>query len=231
MADVAVPLTVCPYKNLVFTKILAVPRPYIWGTNHLAAMRTFETTPLLQGLAAEVATFRALAQAELAPLPTATLLQSPGPGQWSLAQILEHLNSYGQYYLPALASALAQAPPARGRHFTSGWLGDYFARSMQPGPQGQINNPMKALKGHRPGPHLPAQSGLETFVAQQTQLLALLHQAEGRDLAAQRIGITLTPLIRLKTGDVFRFLVAHQTRHFWQAKRALAAVRQPTEVG
>ncbi|MCU0451793.1 MAG: DinB family protein [Bernardetiaceae bacterium] len=193
-------------------------------------MRTFETTPLLHHLAAEAQVFLTLAQAELADLPPATLLQTPGPGQWSIAQILEHLNSYGHYYLPALARVLAQAPPARKPHFTSGWLGDYFARAMQPGPQGQVTNKMKAFKGHRPAAQLPAPAVLETFIAQQNQLLGLLRQAEGRDLAAHRIGITLTPLIRLKTGDVFRFLVAHQTRHLWQLKRALAAVRQPAEV-
>ena len=30
------------------------------------------------------------------------LLENPGPGQWSVVEILDHLNSYTRYYMGAL---------------------------------------------------------------------------------------------------------------------------------
>jgi hypothetical protein len=39
------------------------------------------------------------------------------------------------------------------------------------------------------------------------------------DIGAIRIPISISPLIRLKLGDTFHFLVAHQLRHLEQVKR------------
>lgn len=60
-----------------------------------------------------------------------TLSRPSNTGGWSIAQCLEHLNSYGDYYLPHIEKTL------RNNHsdsatFTSGWLGDYFTKSMDP---------------------------------------------------------------------------------------------------
>jgi hypothetical protein len=35
----------------------------------------------------------------LKSIDPAILLQEPSPGKWSVIQVLEHLNSYGRYYL------------------------------------------------------------------------------------------------------------------------------------
>lgn len=36
------------------------------------------------------------------------LLEQPAPGKWSVVQVLEHLNSYGRYYLVAVERSLQQ---------------------------------------------------------------------------------------------------------------------------
>ncbi|WP_315818041.1 DinB family protein [Paraflavitalea speifideaquila] len=33
------------------------------------------------------------------------MLQQPAAGKWSVAQAIEHLNSYGRYYLPLMQKA------------------------------------------------------------------------------------------------------------------------------
>ena len=58
------------------------------------------------------------------------LLQQPAPGQWSVSQVIEHLNTYGRYYLPLLQKALKKAPVARGDQYKPGWLGNYFTKMM-----------------------------------------------------------------------------------------------------
>jgi len=49
-----------------------------------------------------------------------------------------------------------------------------------------------------------------------------LNTAKKFDLNAVKVGISIAPIIKLKLGDVFRFMIAHQVRHILQAERALA---------
>jgi len=66
---------------------------------------------------------------------------------------------------------------------------------------------------------------VETFIQQQQWWLQLLSEARNIDLAKSRIPVSMVPFIRLKAGDVFRFLVAHQQRHFVQVNHTLPAVK------
>lgn len=150
------------------------------------------------------------------------LLEQPGPGKWSVIQVLEHLNSYGDYYIPALEAGLAKdIPPAA--MFKSGWLGNYFTNAMLP-KEGEVKNKMKAPKNHRPSFHADAKPVIEKFLQQQHQLLELLEKARRRNIGKIRIPISLAKFIKLKAGDTFRFLIAHEQRHFVQIKNTLAAV-------
>jgi len=49
-----------------------------------------------------------------------------------------------------------------------------------------------------------------------------LNTAKKFDLNAVKVGISIAPIIKLKLGDVFRFMIAHQVRHILQAERALS---------
>lgn len=135
-------------------------------------------------------------------------------GGWSTAQCLEHLNSYGDYYLPQIEKVLhAKSDEST---FTSGWLGDYFTRSMDP----KAGKKMKALKGHIPAATLDAHNVVAEFIHQQETLLRYLRASRKADLNV-RIPITISKLIRIKLGDVFQFLIMHDERHIQQANRNL----------
>jgi hypothetical protein len=146
----------------------------------------------------------------------ADVLSKPAAtGGWSIAQCLEHLNSYGNYYLPHIEKTLRNNH-SESSTFTSGWLGDYFTKSMDP----TAGKKMKALKGHMPAVQLDAYAVVAEFIQQQEKLLVYLRQARKADLDI-RIPITITKLIRLKLGDVFQFLIMHDERHIQQANRNL----------
>ena len=152
------------------------------------------------------------------------LLQEPAPGKWSVIQVLEHLNSYGRYYLLAIERSLENDKPAV-EVFMPGWLGNYFTKLMKPGEDGAIINKMQSPKDHRPSKYLDVFPVLTTFLEQQHYLLELLEQAKSKNIRSIRTPISISRLIRLRLGDTFRFLVAHEQRHFVQIDNTLARVK------
>ena len=152
------------------------------------------------------------------------LLQEPAPGKWSVIQVLEHLNSYGRYYLLAIERSLEKDKPAV-EVFRPGWLGNYFTKLMKPGEDGTITNKMQSPKDHRPSKYLDVFPVLTTFLEQQHYLLELLEQAKSKNISSIRTPISISRLIRLKLGDTFRFLIAHEQRHFVQIDNTLAMVK------
>jgi len=150
-------------------------------------------------------------------LPVEIALKPATNGGWSIAQCLEHLNTYGDFYLPEIAKALhgnqiVDSDP----QFKSGWLGHYFTHMMQPG----SGKKMKAFKNHIPADHPDAPRVIATFIQQQEILLQYLRLARQADLH-KRLPISISKLIRLQLGDVFQFVIAHNERHIQQAKRHL----------
>ncbi|WP_207420338.1 DinB family protein [Desertivirga brevis] len=143
------------------------------------------------------------------------LLCPSATGGWSIAQCLDHLNSYGDYFLPRLSKVLQVETSDNAVTFKSGWLGDYFSKMMEPSAK-----KYKAAKGHTPRKDLDVYKVTATFIAQQEELLLLLRRATSANLN-HRIPISISPIIRLKAGDVFRFLIAHNERHMQQALRNL----------
>jgi hypothetical protein len=146
----------------------------------------------------------------------AELLMPAANGGWSIAQCLEHLNSYGRYYLPAIEKGIRASKDAVAPTFKSSWLGAYFTRLMEPGTKSKS---MKSPKEHRPKPDLDAAKVIAEFIEQQELLLALVRRAATKDIDKIRIPISIAQWIKLKLGDVFGFVVAHNERHIQQAMR------------
>ncbi len=144
------------------------------------------------------------------------LQMQPGPGQWSIAQVLAHLNSYGNYYLPAIEKAINDSKHVAKKLFKPGLLGGYFTNLMAPGKDGNIGKKMKAPKDHRPTFIADSEEVILEFIEQQQKLLELLQLARRIDLGRARVPISIAKFIRLKLGDTFGFLVAHERRHFVQ---------------
>lgn len=162
--------------------------------------------------------------AELKQLPAGLLVQPPAPGRWSVAQVVEHLNTYSRFYLPQLQKAINAHPNTATGYFVPGWLGGYFTNSMRPKTDGTITHKMKTVKNHHPAPDLDAIKVLREFEQQEEELMQLLSKAQLVNINRIRIPLSLTPLLKLKMGDVFGFLIAHHQRHFVQIEHVLKAV-------
>jgi hypothetical protein len=133
------------------------------------------------------------------------------------------LNSYGRFYLPAIEGVLIRSEERdSSTQFSPGWLGNYFTKLMRPQVDGKLSKKMKSPKDHSPKTMIDSHLVISEFIDQQEKLLALLNTAKKFDLNKVKVGISIAPIIKLKLGDVFRFMIAHQVRHILQAERALA---------
>lgn len=183
-------------------------------------MAIFNTKDLLSGLTKDVdALLKRLDEVKL--LDESLLLTQPFAGKWSVIQVLEHLNSYNRYYLPAIEKSL-QNKQSFNPQFKSGWFGDYFTKMMTPGKDGKVANKMNAPQDHTPITQLDADKVMTEFIAGERKLMELLQNASTTDIAKLKIPISISRFIKLKLGDTFRFLIAHQQRHFIQLENTLS---------
>ncbi len=146
------------------------------------------------------------------------LLRPASNGGWSIAQCLEHLNRYGNYYLPQIKKALDAYKGGSSETFNSTWLGSYFTKMMDPR-TGKAK--VKTFKDYAPPRELDAHAVVAEFLDQQELLLSYLWKSGGVDLNGIRIPISIMKWLKLRLGDVFQFIVAHNERHMVQAKRLI----------
>jgi hypothetical protein len=190
-------------------------------------MPSFSSPELLGGLHRDTEELIRIADREFVPLRVEQLLRKPAPDKWSVAQCLEHLNRYGLHYLPAMQSRIDAALASGSRPeraFRSGWLGDFFVRTVQPMNTG---SPRANRKYPAPKAYDPDRTGtttaeaLPSFLRQQQTTLELLERAQRVNLESIRVPISITNLIQLRLGDCLRFVIVHNQRHVQQARKVV----------
>lgn len=144
---------------------------------------------------------------------------------WSILECIEHLNLYGDFYLPEMESQLLKAKRTdKVPDFIPGLLGNYFTNLMK------VNNgrmkKMQSPKDKNPVNSKLTITAIDRFLKQQEMLKSLLMEGKHCDLMKIKTGISLTRFIRLRIGDTFRFFVYHIERHIYQAGKVLRSYKQ-----
>jgi hypothetical protein len=132
---------------------------------------------------------------------------------WNMLECLEHLNLYGEFYLPLIKHKIKTSNTTHDVEFKSGRLGNYFAQSMLPK---EKLNKMKTFKDKNPLNSTLDKSVIDKFISQQIELLDLLNQSRGVSLNKIKIETSISRLIKIKLGDTFQFLINHIIRHLKQ---------------
>lgn len=148
-----------------------------------------------------------------------TLNRKSSEDSWSALECLEHVNRYGRFYIPEMNQQISQSKHKKSDWFLSGWLGNYFAKSMIP------NKDMKAIKTFKsmnPNGSKLDESVLEEFINQQYEILEILEKSGEIDLSKTKTATSISKLIRLRLGDTLRVVIYHTERHMLQAQRAVA---------
>ncbi|MFT3935937.1 MAG: DinB family protein [Chitinophagaceae bacterium] len=189
-------------------------------------MQPYFTTLLLEELETQTNSFLDEAIQQWQMMPNEKFSHQPAANAWSAKQCVAHLNSYGDYYLPAIEQAIEKAKAAKQtpqRLFMPGRLGNYFTNMMLPAADGRPVKKMKAFKKYIHPNNEDGDVVIATFIEQQEKMLQLLESAAAINLESTRVGISIAPFIKLKLGDVFRFIAAHNQRHIEQARRAVGS--------
>lgn len=177
-----------------------------------------KSTKLLQEAKTATLAILKIAEEHFAPLSSEALNQKPSPQKWSIAECLEHLNYYFDYYNKRTKTAIEHAQAKQWTEvptFTSTWLGKKSIESVDPNNAKASKTP-KALN--------PSLSSVQPdvvlrFIAAQKEFLDLIESAQKINLNKAKVRIEVFKLLKLRLGDLFLFMIAHNQRHCNQALR------------
>ena len=149
-----------------------------------------------------------------------TLTWKENETSWSILECLEHLNLYGNFYLPQIENKIKNSTTKADLEFKGGVLGNYFAKSMLPK---EKLKKMKTFKDKNPLNTNLNKTVIDKFINQQIKLLDLLNQSRNVSLNKVKIQTSISSLIKLKLGDTFQFFINHIIRHLNQIDRIQTA--------
>lgn len=151
----------------------------------------------------------------------------PDPKRWSALECFQHINItedlYHRKMQPAIASARERGMTGSGPFTYKGWLGKFLIRNMTTPPE----KPFKAPGLFKPEGRskLDVDAVRTEFLKRREEARALLRASDGLDLARVRFGNPMLGLIRMRLGQSFQIMAAHDRRHLWQAEQMLNAQR------
>lgn len=172
--------------------------------------------PHLRHLLSEVEVVRAETKRLRDTLTDVQLTWRPAPDVWSVADCFEHLRKVDKAYCKRIEPALATMEQGADAYDPS-WFARLFIRFVSP----ESTFKLKAPKAIRPQGHLgsaPADA-VQRFLDQQAALVALIRQADGKNINTGKFASPLASIVRFTVGEGLSMLVAHERRHLGQAQR------------
>lgn len=149
----------------------------------------------------------------------------PGPGRWSAAECVEHLNLTSKAYLALLPDAVRRAKkrggPAR-KHYRRDALGWFL--SMMIGPMRHVGKfrvvPVKTTPEFVPRHGRSRKELLSDFVRMQAELAALIRSGDRLPLDQVKIVSPFGGRMKYSAYSALVIIARHQHRHIDQAEEA-----------
>jgi hypothetical protein len=165
------------------------------------------------------------ATALVADVGADALRRPPDAETWSVAQLLDHVNTVGWLLLNELETSIQKAKekgPYGEPPFRYGFVSRWFVRSMEPNSGWTFTAP-SVFEPEAADTLYPGET-VEEFRGLQDQFAACVEEAEGLDLRRIRVPSPAVPLLRISLGAWFEATLAHERRHLEQARTVLAAL-------
>lgn len=181
-------------------------------------MSKAQTNGEIDGFVAELRAVGEDASKVFGGLSAAQLNWKPSAEQWSVGQCFDHLIVTNCCFFPDMERVAA------GTYKSSLWgrvspLSGFFARFIL-----KALDPEKGRKTKAPRVFEPAQSNvaadvIKRFAAHQQELSTKMRATAGADLRGLKVTSPVSPVATYSLLDAYRIVVAHERRHFEQARR------------
>ena len=147
------------------------------------------------------------------------LNQPTASGDWSIAQILDHMMLAHGSYLEILPPAIAAVGPGGEAPVRLTGIGKFLVKASGPGGNAPAPKPFVPKRA----PYDPAV--LEEWVAQTNQLRDLFLSARGKDVNRKSLRNPIFKIFGMNIADVMSIAEAHFERHVGQIEERAATVR------
>lgn len=180
----------------------------------------------LRDLRARSRTVRNDIQQQFYFMESEELRRRPAKNQWSVIEILAHINLVQGYYIKNIRRALDQAEEVNHDEVNQSWLGKQAIKFMAPH-DGEIGMKLKTFR--KIDPLHRAKKGIvidekvifQDLVSDIEELEELMIKAYDYDLESVKVP-TFLRWIKLNLADAFEFNLAHTERHLLQARKIIS---------
>ena len=107
--------------------------------------------------------------------------------------------------------------------YKGGWMGRYLEKSNLPKQDGELKNKLKTFKWMDPDNQFERDEIMDEFILAHQKFIELIKQSEVVNLDRTKIQ-TAIPMLKLRLGDAYKFLLAHTKRHVVQLHRIKTTV-------
>ena len=154
---------------------------------------------------------------ELLHLDRDILFHQVNSKSWSIADCIEHLARYNDYYNLAMREAIQLSNiKQRGTstHYKPSFLGKFSVKVVAPN-SGKTLKTQNFLNPHKVGSI--RNNVISSYLEQQEEFLSIVKDAKSTHLNKTKIRIEVMKLMRINLGDTILFMYTHQARHLQQA--------------
>ncbi len=190
-------------------------------------MKKTQVDILLNRLSALTQSFYAEVENNIAGFSEDELNTQLNERSWSAAQCIEHLNAYFRYYIPVFRGKMMNTRfTDPSDYFISSPLGRAVYRSVKLGKVKNVKRKLKSPKDYNPlvNKSLSTENTIKEYLEHCKDFIVLLKEVESVDLRKTKVPLSLRPVVKLNLGDALLFMVYHNERHIYQAKRVLELV-------
>lgn len=164
----------------------------------------------------------AISEVELlvANLDTRTLNTPEADGKWSMLECIEHMSLATEVYTKNIGDKIKEdsLPPA-SKDFKGHWKGRMFARMNAPKAGGEIPMKLKTFKSMEPKNQLKETEVINRFLSIHREIIDLIDQSRSVNIDRVKVATALGPMVKLRLGEAYRFILAHTQRHLVQLQR------------
>lgn len=155
---------------------------------------------------------------------------NPDKNSWSIAQCFAHLNAFHTFYVPAFEERILNSRFQEPEEsFQSSPLGNSTYIKVKLGKLKNVKRKLKSPKDYNPlvNTNLDTDAVLDKFLDFQSQLIQTIDNSRSINIRKTKMSFTKRPIVKLRVGDAFQYIVYHCERHVEQAKRIKAHRKFP----